>query len=270
MHDPRTSPFPIPGRLLGVWAHPDDEAYLSAGLMAEVVSHGGSVTLVCVTDGELGFPTTDGRAAAEKAAQRRCELRRAAASIGVHDVRFLGVRDGALVDADLDIVAAAIAGVMAAVDPDLTVTFGADGVTGHLDHVACGEAVTRAWLSTGLGELRYAARPRGWYVEWADVHAEVGALMSDRELGVDADQIDLHLELAAGCLDQKRRMLRAHASQTAGIAAHLGEEAYRRWFSEEWFRPPVAAELTEALSRSAPAGRRAPAQPARPDPAMAR
>jgi hypothetical protein len=28
----------LPRRLLGIWAHPDDEAYLSAGLMARVIS----------------------------------------------------------------------------------------------------------------------------------------------------------------------------------------------------------------------------------------
>ena len=27
------------GTLLGIWAHPDDECYLSAGLMAEAVTH---------------------------------------------------------------------------------------------------------------------------------------------------------------------------------------------------------------------------------------
>ena len=27
---------PLPRRLLGIWAHPDDEAYLSAGLMARM------------------------------------------------------------------------------------------------------------------------------------------------------------------------------------------------------------------------------------------
>ena len=28
------------GTILGVWAHPDDETYLSAGLMADAVDHG--------------------------------------------------------------------------------------------------------------------------------------------------------------------------------------------------------------------------------------
>src|ERR671922_141060 len=35
------------GTILGVWAHPDDEAYLSAGLMARAVRNGSRV--VCVT-----------------------------------------------------------------------------------------------------------------------------------------------------------------------------------------------------------------------------
>ena len=35
------------GTLLGIWAHPDDECYLSAGLMADAVRHGHRV--VCVT-----------------------------------------------------------------------------------------------------------------------------------------------------------------------------------------------------------------------------
>ncbi len=42
------------GTLLGVWAHPDDEAYLSSGLMAEVRDQGGRVVVVTATRGEHG------------------------------------------------------------------------------------------------------------------------------------------------------------------------------------------------------------------------
>ena len=38
--------------LLGVWAHPDDEAYLSAGLMAESRRRGDRVVVVTATLGE--------------------------------------------------------------------------------------------------------------------------------------------------------------------------------------------------------------------------
>ena len=40
--------------LLGVWAHPDDEAYMSAGLMAEFRRRGDRVVIVCATLGEHG------------------------------------------------------------------------------------------------------------------------------------------------------------------------------------------------------------------------
>lgn len=42
------------GTLLGVWAHPDDEAYLSAGLMALARRDGQRVVVVTATFGEHG------------------------------------------------------------------------------------------------------------------------------------------------------------------------------------------------------------------------
>ena len=78
-----------PLRLLGVWAHPDDEAYLSAGLMARVVEAGGEVTVLTATLGELGFPEDDPRSLQERAEFRENEMRAAMGEIGVEDVRFL-------------------------------------------------------------------------------------------------------------------------------------------------------------------------------------
>ena len=40
--------------ILGVWAHPDDEAYLSAGLMRLALENGQRVVCVTATRGELG------------------------------------------------------------------------------------------------------------------------------------------------------------------------------------------------------------------------
>ena len=50
---------PVPGRMVGVWAHPDDEAYLSAGLMGRVSDAGGDVTVVTATKGEKGTADPD-------------------------------------------------------------------------------------------------------------------------------------------------------------------------------------------------------------------
>jgi LmbE family N-acetylglucosaminyl deacetylase len=42
------------GTILGVWAHPDDEAYLSGGIMAQSVHDGRRVVCVTATRGEAG------------------------------------------------------------------------------------------------------------------------------------------------------------------------------------------------------------------------
>ena len=44
---------PSVGTLLGIWAHPDDEAYLSAGLMFRAREAGHRVVVATATRGEL-------------------------------------------------------------------------------------------------------------------------------------------------------------------------------------------------------------------------
>ena len=62
------------GSILGIWAHPDDEAWLSAGLMMQAIAAGHRVTCVTATKGEAGFPADDPRSVAERMAIRESEL----------------------------------------------------------------------------------------------------------------------------------------------------------------------------------------------------
>jgi LmbE family N-acetylglucosaminyl deacetylase len=45
------------GTIMGIWVHPDDEAYLSGGLMALARANGQRVVCVTATRGELGTAT---------------------------------------------------------------------------------------------------------------------------------------------------------------------------------------------------------------------
>ncbi|MEP6666221.1 MAG: PIG-L family deacetylase, partial [Nocardioidaceae bacterium] len=58
------------GSILGIWGHPDDEAYLTAGLMMRAVEAGHRVTCVTATKGEAGFPADDTRSDQERMAVR--------------------------------------------------------------------------------------------------------------------------------------------------------------------------------------------------------
>ena len=76
------------GSVLGVWGHPDDEAYLSAGLMMGALAAGNRVVCVTATHGEAGFPDDDPRSLAERAAVRELELARVPRCLGRHRARM--------------------------------------------------------------------------------------------------------------------------------------------------------------------------------------
>ena len=78
--------------LLGVWAHPDDETYLSAGLMLEHVARGDRVVLVSATLGEHGTSDPATWPPARLAAHRRRELAASLAELGVHDTECWATR----------------------------------------------------------------------------------------------------------------------------------------------------------------------------------
>ncbi|HYP61015.1 MAG TPA: PIG-L family deacetylase, partial [Thermomicrobiales bacterium] len=82
------------GSILGVWAHPDDEAWLSAGLMARAVDAGRRVVCVTATAGEAGFPDGDPRPNVERMAIRRAEMAASLGEVGVTEHHWLGYRDG--------------------------------------------------------------------------------------------------------------------------------------------------------------------------------
>jgi len=82
-------------RALIVTAHPDDVDFGAAGTIATWTAAGIEVTYCIVTDGDAGgFDHETPRSEIPRI--RREEQVKAAALAGVHDVRFLGYRDGEL------------------------------------------------------------------------------------------------------------------------------------------------------------------------------
>jgi LmbE family N-acetylglucosaminyl deacetylase len=155
---------------MGIWPHPDDEAYLSAGLMARMTDAGRSVTVLTLTRGEKGTSDPADYDQPHFAAHRERELRASLAEAGVHDVRVVGDRDGECDLVDAEAAISCIADVIASVGPDLLVTFGPDGITGHRDHRIVSAWVTEAWRRVGGTELLYAAMSDDFVARHADLH----------------------------------------------------------------------------------------------------
>ncbi|MEL6982423.1 MAG: PIG-L family deacetylase [Actinomycetota bacterium] len=242
---------PLPRRLLGVWAHPDDEAYLSAGLMARVVAAGGQVTVITATRGEKGTDDPDRYDSESFGAHRELELRNSLAVLGVNDIRFLDLRDGECDLADAATQIGRIAAVIDEVRPDAIVTFGPDGMTNHADHLAISRWATDAWIANPVGELLYATVTHRFAVANRELHDRIGIFgdfPDGQARSVGDDRIALGCTLSESELDTKRLALSAHHSQTAGLAKLMGEDVYRTWFQEETFRCPTRFELAPAIA----------------------
>jgi LmbE family N-acetylglucosaminyl deacetylase len=247
--------------LLGVWAHPDDEAYLSAGLMGRVADAGGEVVCSFATVGEAGTDDPGSWPPERLADLRRSELADAMALEGVSRYEVLGHPDGGCAEADARRAVAHLVDLIEEVRPDAIVTFGPDGMTGHPDHRAVSAWATAAWAtvarrSANPGRLLYATVTPGFaraHLEW---HARIGLFPADGPATVPEDRLALRVELSEGELDRKRAALAAHESQTAPLAALMGEASYRRWWDVERFREPSAAELCRPLQPLAVAGGR--------------
>lgn len=144
LYPPFGDPLALPGRVLVVAPHPDDEVFGCGGMLAWHVRAAADVRILVLTDGAAGDP--DGRAT-DIAASRVAECRAAGRMIGVDDYRFLEFSDGRLGDAETwGRLIASLAREVEEFDPDLV--YGPSPFELHPDHRAASRAFVAA-LSRG-------------------------------------------------------------------------------------------------------------------------
>ncbi|HTH70209.1 MAG TPA: PIG-L family deacetylase [Candidatus Saccharimonadales bacterium] len=138
-------------RILGVFAHPDDEVFVAGGTLAKYAARGAEAMVLSATRGQAG-QIRDASAATRHTlgAVREQELRRACTILGVQHVACLDYMDGALREADFETLVGTVTEAIREYRPDIVITFGEDGAYGHPDHVTISAATTRAFDGAGL------------------------------------------------------------------------------------------------------------------------
>lgn len=225
------------GTILGIWAHPDDEAYRSGGLMAIARDLGSRVVCVTATRGELGTPDPVRWPPEKLSAERTAELARSLDVLGVTEHQWLGYRDGECASVPLSEVVPLLVEVIRRVAPDTVLTFGPDGVTGHSDHVAVSKWVDAAFDrgAASSARLLHTAVPEGWARRWAAVNERLGVFEAGYPVAVPDDRLIVDLELDPETAARKVRALRAQETQTTTLIDVLGEDTYTAWVSTESF-----------------------------------
>jgi LmbE family N-acetylglucosaminyl deacetylase len=224
------------GTILSIWAHPDDETYLAAGIMAAARDHGQRVVCVSATAGEHGTEDASAWPPTRLGSVRRWEAAAAMAVLGVTEHHVLSFGDGRLTNDDEDGITR-VGALIDEVDPDTILTFGADGMTYHPDHIAVHHWVTAAWRRRrGRARLLYATCTVDRVETFRHAYEDWNMYMSDaRPRGVPAEHLAIHVELDGYELDRKLTALRAMATQTGGLVARLDPVAYAAQVAEEAF-----------------------------------
>lgn len=212
---------------LALFAHPDDETYRPGGTLALLAQHGVRVHVLTATRGQAGSCGDPPLCApAELAAVRENELRCACAVLGTEPPILLDFQDGHLAEADFETIVAEILGVIADVRPQVMLTFGPDGLSGHPDHIAMGEFAAAAYSRAGSVDALYTlAVPHSLALElgMSQIHAVPDEMIT---LAVDVTHV----------WETKMVAIRCHATQLSSSPITRAPLAQQQLFlGQEYF-----------------------------------
>ncbi len=254
-------------RLLGIFAHPDDEGVMSGALLQYSTS-GAETGLVCATRGEVGEIADPALATPENLGEvREGELRAATEVLGAHNLWFLDYRDSgmagtpenqdprSLAQASAAQVVGKLVGIIRQFRPQVMVTFDETGGYGHPDHIAIYRHTTSAFYAAAdsvqypehgpahlVSKLYYSSFPRSFIRqigEWMQSQNYEGSFrnLDPEKLGMPDELISVQLNVEPW-LETKNRSWSMHRTQMDPNTpiARLPEELQRRWRSHEYYQ----------------------------------
>jgi len=227
------------GTLLLVWAHPDDDIYTSAGVMAAAARAGDRVVDVTATRGEGGSMDEERWPPESMGEVRTAELLRSLEILGVGEHHFLEGPVDVDMQAHLDEAGAEqVKAIMDEVDPDTVITFGPDGMTGHQGHKDVSRWTTDAFEAVAKpgARLLYATQTPEWAAEWGPKLAPFEIFLPGTPPQTPVDELAIDFRLPDDLRDLKFQAISAHESQVEGLIEVFGRDLMRG-LGEEYFRP---------------------------------
>lgn len=254
-------------RLLGVFAHPDDEGVVSGALLQYSTS-GVETGLICATRGEVGEIADPTLATPENLGQvREGEMRAAAEVLGVHNLWFLDYRDSgmagtpenadprAFAQASAAEVVGKLVKIIREFRPQVIVTFDESGAYGHPDHIAIYRYTTSAFHAAAdavqypelgpahsVSKLYYSSFPRSAMRaigEWISTQNYEGSFsgLDPEKLGIPDEQISVRLNVEPW-KERKDRSWSMHRTQLDpnNLMAQVPEEVRRKWSGHECYQ----------------------------------
>lgn len=230
----------LQGPILGVWAHPDDEAFLSAGLMVEALRNGQRVVCVTATRGELGIQDPERWPPDRLADIRTHELDQSLRILGVTEHHWLDYPDGGCDKVDAAEATERICALIEDIRPANVLSFGPDGMTAHSDHIATSNWTTAAFkrCAPDGSRLLYATMTESWWATYASMLQLDKIVMTEdwEPPTIPDEEAAIAFRVPDDIFEMKRRALLAQESQIGAIMRALPEEHVWELNRTEWFR----------------------------------
>ncbi len=225
------------GTILGIWAHPDDETYTMAGIMAAAIQNGQSVICITATRGEAGVQDEARWPAVRLGEIRTEELKNALKELGVTNHHWLDYPDGGCKLVDEDEATERIAELIKKYQPDSIMTFGPDGMTGHEDHkTVSGWATLAAEKASSKAKVYHSIQTKEQYEAMLAADQQFNIYFNTQNPATCArDECAIYFELDDALYERKQAAFYAMPSQTeamfkvfgGSLRLGVGTEAFR-------------------------------------------
>lgn len=129
-------------RILLIFPHPDDGAYISGGLLQYAQKYSIKTKLLCLTKGGRGILPKDNKKAKELKTTREFELKRSCKILGVDEITLWDYEDQNLL-ATKHYWLPKLKKIVLDYNPSVIITFDLSGITGHPDHLIVSNEVIK-------------------------------------------------------------------------------------------------------------------------------
>jgi len=226
-------------RVLGVFAHPDDEQLVTGLFSAAKQTDGAFTAMITGTQGEAGKQWPVVARQKDLGAVRKAEALKSGYALGLDEQEVWDYPDGSVPSLALDRIIGDVGASIQRYQPDMIVTFWpASGATGHADHMRMGLATEKAVAAVRLG-LAASSGYRGprWIAYVITPPQGLRSFGGEAGAFVAANQPEA-THAMPGNISAKLRGWKIHASQEHFVQAAYGFPdwlLYLLWDQEYYF-----------------------------------
>jgi N-acetylglucosamine malate deacetylase 2 len=235
-------------RLLFVTAHPDDESYAASGTMLKNHDAGGKSYVACATLGEQGRSHIKEQITPNRLKMlRKKELLAASRYLKVSALLMAGLPDTGLGNqSNQDIFFKKLLPFAKRHSPELIISFGEDGISGHVDHIGVGRVAKRIAKKLKIPLITFAAPP--------ELHKSIEELKKRRAHGKYVKSLkpprhDIEIKVNSS---KKMKALRFHKSQLDADdpLSNFPTKAKKQFLTREYYSVSDSGGVTRVDSKT--------------------